>query len=157
MLFRSTKTAKCYYCHGAANIHFRRIPALFVWIVPAAVLAYKVVTFPTTLFQDHYSVALHYYFGGGFSFGEFQNYRELFTIVAASPDATRAIEQSRFTGPFYAGLGYSLAALMAPNVRSFILANIPRTPSSKGDEQVSSENTAGTTYPAAPDGIQRRE
>jgi hypothetical protein len=142
---------------GAASMRFRRTSALFVWIVPTVVLAYKLVTFPTTLFQNHYAVAFHYYFAGGFLIGEFHNYRELFTVVAGNPDAIRGLEQSRFTGPFYAGLGYSLAAWIAPHARAFILANMPRTPSSNGAEEVNSKNTADTACPSAPAGTPHRE
>lgn len=38
---------------------FRHRVALFVWIVPVVVLAYKFATFPSSLFQNHLAVAFH--------------------------------------------------------------------------------------------------
>jgi len=147
---------------GLINSRRGRYPALFVWIIPTVVLAYKLIAFHTTLFQDHYTAAFHYYFAGGFLIGEFHNYQDLFTVVVANPGAIRGLEQLRFTGPFYAGVGYSLAALVAPRVQlSALVQAFSRRDSKRPDfeevEGANSENTAGTTYPAAPDGIRHRE
>ena len=81
--------------------------ALFVWIVPLVILVYQFLTFPTTSLENHFVMAFHEYFGGGFAIGEFHNYRELFTL-AASPEMRRGMQQLDFTAPVYAGIGYSL-------------------------------------------------
>jgi hypothetical protein len=95
---------------GLINAKYRRKIALFVWIVPAIILTYKFSTFPTSLFQNRFDAAFHYYFGAGFFIGEFHNYQDLFTIVGQNADAVRGIDQLHITGPFYAGVGYSVAA-----------------------------------------------
>lgn len=89
---------------------FRHRVAVFVWIVPVVVLAYKFATFPCSLFQNHLAVAFHEYFGGGFMIPEFHSYRELFELVAPNPDAKRGMEQLHYTAPVYAAIGYSLGA-----------------------------------------------
>ena len=81
--------------------------ALFVWIVPLAILVYKFCTFPTSAFENHFTVAFHEYFAGGFLIGEFHSYRELFQL-AASYDMRRGMEQLHFTAPVYAGIGYGI-------------------------------------------------
>ena len=81
--------------------------ALFVWIVPLAILVYKIIAFPTTAFEDHWTRAFHEYFGGGFLIPEFHSYRDLFQL-AATPDALRGMQQFNFTAPFYAAIGYSI-------------------------------------------------
>jgi hypothetical protein len=92
---------------------FRQRTALFVWIVPLAILAYKIVTFPTTAFQSHFAVALHEYFAGDFRIPEFYSYEDLARLVMPSPDAQRGLEQLRYTAPLYAALGYSVGAFLA--------------------------------------------
>jgi hypothetical protein len=81
--------------------------ALFVWAVPFAILAYEFSAFPAGVLENHFAVAFHEYFGGGFVIGEFHSYRELFAL-AASPDMRRGMQQLNFTAPLYAGIGYSL-------------------------------------------------
>jgi hypothetical protein len=81
--------------------------ALYVWIVPLAMLVFKFFTFPSTLFERQFAAAFHEYFGGGFLIPEFRSYQELFRL-AASPDMRRGMEQLNFTAPLYAAIGYSL-------------------------------------------------
>jgi len=87
---------------------FRHRVALLVWIVPAAVLAYKFATFPASLFQSHFALAFHEYFASGFTIPEFHSYRELFELVGPNPDMARGIQQLHYTAPVYAACGYSL-------------------------------------------------
>jgi hypothetical protein len=108
---------------GFVNSQYRRMPALFVWIIPAIVLAYEVVTFPTTVFQNHYEVAFQHYFSGGFFIGEFRNFSEMFAI-AANPDVMRGVDQQHITGSFYAGVGYSLGAFAVRFIRIPALAKL---------------------------------
>jgi len=50
--------------------------AIFVWILPAVVLGYKFATLPTSIFQNHFAVAVHEYFGRDFMIPEFHNFHE---------------------------------------------------------------------------------
>jgi len=95
---------------GLVNAKFRHRTALFVWIVPVAVLGYKFVTFPTSLFQSHFQTAFHHYFGGNFLIPEYHSYRELFESFVSNPDMQRGIDQEQITAPAYAGIAYSFAA-----------------------------------------------
>jgi hypothetical protein len=82
-----------------------------VWLIPAVVLAYKFITFPVSaVVQSHFVAAFHYYFGSGFLIPEFRDWREFWSIVRSNPDMTRGMAQMDFTAPFYAGVGYSIAA-----------------------------------------------
>lgn len=96
---------------------FRHRVAVFVWIVPVAVLFYKFATFPTTVFQNHFAVSFHQYFAGGFAIPEFRSYEELFQLVAPNPDAIRGMEQLRYTAPVYAAIGYGIGTWMAIRFR----------------------------------------
>ena len=103
---------------GFINAKYRHRVALFVWTVPSLVLLYRLFTFPATALQEYWPTVFHYYFAGDFLLPDFQSYRELFTRVAASPDFMRGMAQLRITGAFYAGIGYSLAALASMYLRS---------------------------------------
>lgn len=81
--------------------------ALFVWVVPLTILVYKFCTFPAPVFESHFAVAVHEYFGGGFVVPEFHSYRELFAL-AAGPEMRRGMQQLNFTAPVYAAIGYSI-------------------------------------------------
>ncbi len=81
--------------------------ALLVWLVPLAILVYKFCTFPAPVFESHFAVAFHEYFGSDFAIGEFHNYRELFTL-AAGPEMRRGMQQLNFTAPVYAATAYSI-------------------------------------------------
>jgi hypothetical protein len=84
---------------------------------PQSFLAYKFITFPTSAFQNRFEAGFHYFFAGSFLIGEFHNFTELFSVVAANPEAIRGMDQFRFTGPFYAALGYSFATVIALRLR----------------------------------------
>jgi len=101
---------------GLINARYRHRVALFVWVVPAVVLAYHMLTFPTSAFQEYWPTVFHYYCGGGFLVPEIRSYRDLFSL-AGSFDMTRGTAQLHITGAFYAGIAYSLAALLAPRLR----------------------------------------
>jgi hypothetical protein len=95
---------------GMINAKFKHKAAQFVWVVPAAILAYKFSTFPApSVWQSQFPAAFRQYFGGGFLVPEYGNWDEFWSI-AASYDVTRGMVQLKFTAPFYAGIGYSLAA-----------------------------------------------
>jgi hypothetical protein len=112
---------------GMASARFRHRVAEFVWIVPAVLMIYKLLTFRTSILRgNRFLAAFHYYFGGGFSIPEFHNYRELFTQVARSYDGARGMDQLSFTGFLYAGIVYSLTAFFArrKDLRSSIAASL---------------------------------
>jgi hypothetical protein len=90
------------YGHGVSR---------WVWIVPAAILAYKFATFPSTLFQDHFAVAFRHYFAGGFVIPEFSSYHEMF--AGWSPENVRGIDQMQVTAPAYVGISYSIGSWLA--------------------------------------------
>jgi hypothetical protein len=99
------------FLSGLINARFKHKAAQFVWLVPAAILMYKFVTFPApSVLQGQFPAAFHQYFGSGFVVPEFRNWHELFLIAGSNSDMTRGMAQLRFTAPFYAGAGYSLAA-----------------------------------------------
>ena len=96
---------------GLINARFKHKVAQFVWLVPAVILAYKLATCPaSSVFQSRLSAAFHQYFGGGFLIREFRDWHDLWSIVDSNPDMTRGMAQMTFTAPFYAGVGYSVAA-----------------------------------------------
>jgi hypothetical protein len=99
------------FAAGLANARFKHKVAEFVWLVPAVVLTYKFLTFPTvSVLQSQSSAAFHQYFGGGFSIPDFRNWIEFWTIVRSNPDMLRGKAQLDITAPLYAGVAYSLAA-----------------------------------------------
>jgi hypothetical protein len=87
---------------------YRHRAAWFVWIVPTAVLAYKFVTFPSSIFQNGYALAFHHYIAGGFLIPEFHSLREM--LQNLSSDDIRGADQVRFSVPVYVGAAYSCAA-----------------------------------------------
>jgi len=96
---------------GMVNARFKHGLAQFVWIVPTVILAYKFLTFPApSVFHSQFSAAFHQYFGGGFLIPEFRDWHEFWRIVRTNPDMMRGKAQLDFTAPFYAGIGYSVAA-----------------------------------------------
>jgi hypothetical protein len=87
--------------------------AQLVWIVPTALLAYKLTTFhgPVWGLSGGQSwPALHHFFGGGFLIPEYRDWHEFWEFAGSNPDVSRGMAQLNFTAPFYAGLAYSLAA-----------------------------------------------
>ncbi len=96
---------------GLVNARFRHKVAQFVWLVPTIILVYKFATFvPPSVLQSQFPAAFHQYFGAGFVIPEFRDWRDFWSIVGRSPDMTRGMAQLNFTAPFYAGVGYSVAA-----------------------------------------------
>lgn len=100
---------------GLINARFKHRVAEFVWLVPTVVLAYKFFTYSTgasVLEGESWTVlsAFHQYFGGGFIVPDYRNWEEFWRIVASAPDMMRGMAQLTFTVPFYAGVGYSVAA-----------------------------------------------
>jgi hypothetical protein len=95
---------------GLINARFNHKAAQFVWLVPAAILTYEFVTFPAvSVLQSQFPAALHQYFGSGFLIPEYHTWEEFWSL-AGSHDVTRGMAQLKFTAPFYAGVGYSVAA-----------------------------------------------
>jgi hypothetical protein len=61
-------------------------------------------------------MAVHYYFSGNFIIPEFRDYRGMFSSM--NSDMLRGIAQLHTCGPVYAGIGYSLAALIGIRMHS---------------------------------------
>jgi hypothetical protein len=102
---------------GTLISSFRQRSAQFVWILPTLVLAYKLITFhgDASVFRHtsgDLGTAIHYYFGRNFSIGTWRNYRELFELAASNPDMKRGLNQVSFAAPFFATVGYSVAAAL---------------------------------------------
>jgi hypothetical protein len=98
---------------GVMNARFKHKAALLVWIVPTAVLVYKLATFSSphsVLYSSSSSPVWHYYFGGDFFIPQFHSWREFWDAAGSNPDMARGMAQLTFTAPFYAGFAYSLAA-----------------------------------------------
>ncbi len=102
---------------GLINAKYRHRVAAYVWILPAIVLIYKLLTFSTSVFEDHWSLAFHYYFAGNFYVPEFHSYRDLFGMMTPGSDMLRGMAQLSVTGAFYAAVGYSVAAFAGPLFR----------------------------------------
>lgn len=105
---------------GLLNARFKHRVAEFVWIVPAIVLLYKLVTFSTTgsvLAQTYSWPAFHQYFGGGFLIPESHNWTQ-FVDLLSNPDMIRGVTQRLYTAPFYAGIAYSLASTLGRRIPS---------------------------------------
>ena len=98
------------FLSGLVNARFKHKAAQFVWLVPAAILAYKFATSPApSVFQSQFSAAFHQYFGGEFVIPEFHDFHDLFS-TGSNADVWRGVAQHQFTAPFYAGVAYSAAA-----------------------------------------------
>jgi hypothetical protein len=99
------------FAGGLGNARFKHKAAEFVWIVPTVILICKFLTFPaSSVFQRQFSAALHQYFGGGFLIPGARDWHEFFSMAGSSYDMGRGMAQYQFTAPFYAGVGYSVAA-----------------------------------------------
>jgi hypothetical protein len=130
------------FAAGFVNGQYLRRGAMVAWIIPGLILASRFAVFPASVFQNRFALAFHYYFASGFLIPAFHNYADMFA-GASNPDIWRGLAQFHFTGPFYAGLGYALAMLVAIRVKIPALAQL--------HDPASSKNTADTAYPAAPD------
>lgn len=98
----------CGLLFGLMAATYNHRAAQFVWIVPTTVLAFKFITFPSSLFANHFALAFHHYFAGGFLIPESHNYRELF--MNYGPESERGMDQLRFTAPVYVSVAYGLAS-----------------------------------------------
>jgi hypothetical protein len=102
------------FLSSLVNTRLRHKTAQFVWLVPAVILAYKFASFSApSVLQSQFSAAFNHYFGGGFLIPDFHDWHEFFSILGSSSDMTRGMAQLQFTAPFYAGVGYSVAAWIA--------------------------------------------
>lgn len=94
--------------------------AEFVWVVPAVILAYRLLTFSSSpssvLVQRESLSALHYYFSSLFvtmNAGEY-----VWNSSNPSPNfVPQLLAQLRYTAPFYAGIAYSLASWLRTRIK----------------------------------------
>lgn len=107
---------------GLANGRFKHKAAQYVWLVPTIVLVYEFATYPTpprsvldgsSSFFSTFAAAFHQYFSGGFLIREYYDWHDFWQLVGSNPDMTRGMTQLKFTAPFYASIGYCLAAWSA--------------------------------------------
>ena len=103
---------------GAANAKFRHGSAEWVWLIPAVILIYKLVTFSsaTSVLAHNASwPAFHHYFSGNFSIPRPRatDWKDFWILMARNNDATRGVDQLNFTAPFYAAVAYSAATWIA--------------------------------------------
>ena len=98
----------CGLCSGIIVAGYNHCAAQFVWTVPVAILAFKFINFPSSLFSNHFTLAFHHYLAGGFLIPEFHSYREMF--AGWSPDYERGLDQVRFTLPVYVSIAYGCAS-----------------------------------------------
>ena len=98
---------------GLVNARFRHDAAKYVWLIPAAVLAYKFATFQTStsvlVHGYSFSAAFHQYFENNFSTPQFSDWKEFWAFVGGNADMLRGMVQATVTAPFYAGVGYCAA------------------------------------------------
>jgi hypothetical protein len=92
----------------AARFHHR--VALLVWVVPFVIVTYKLIVFPSSILQSHFTAALHYYFGRDFLIPEFRNWADMFSLLSRNPDMPRGMQQLRYTAPLYAAIGYGFGS-----------------------------------------------
>jgi hypothetical protein len=95
---------------GGQEREARREPAaIWAWVVPSLILAYRMVQYhPTTSVLSTSSMsALRYFF-------EIEREMPRFTNVLIG-DPVRVLAQMSVTAPFYAGIAYSLGALSSEN------------------------------------------
>lgn len=97
-------------CLAIVNIRYEQKTALFVWLLPSTILAYKFFTFHSGIFQSQIGGAYHEYFSSNFVIPAYRNYREMFQGV--NSDLLRGAEQARFTSPFFASIAYTIVALI---------------------------------------------
>jgi hypothetical protein len=103
---------------GLVMARFRPKAAQTVWLIPTVILAYKLVSYRAGIsILSHSWPAFHHYFGGDFLIPEFYDWHQFWSMVGSSSDMTRGIAQLTFTAPFYAGVGYSLAAWICHRTR----------------------------------------
>lgn len=106
--------------------------ALWAWIVPAAILMYKMLRYraPSSVLFDNSMSAFRYFF-------EIQTVMPTFATMFTS-DVVRVAAQMTVTAPFYAGVSYSLGALAARHevlVKLFSFERQEETSPSSGDDQ----------------------
>jgi len=105
----------------------------WVWVVPTLILGYRFITYPSTLFQDHFAAAFHHYLAAGFLIPEFHTYGEMFG--AWGPEYVRGLDQMRYTAPTYVGVAYSVAGWIAMRLKLNI-ANFRQWSHTTGSVQV---------------------
>ena len=102
---------------GSLNARFRQRAACWVWILPALLLLIVVARFPHSVLDQSWP-GISYYFGD-VEVPEYSNFQEMWQRVG--PWLFRLLAQKNYTAPFYAGVGYSLAAWASMRWRFYSL------------------------------------
>jgi len=143
----------CGFLSGVLLARYNYGAARFVWIIPSGILAYKFATFPSGVFEDHFAVAFHHYFAGGFLIPEFHSYREMFQ--GWNSELARGIDELLFTAPVYVSIAYAAAGwtcarlgIRPPGLETFFAARLPLNAKGMGDAQADNEGQKEVTSPA---------
>jgi hypothetical protein len=97
----------CGIIFGLVAGTYKHRAAQLVWIVPVIILTYRFVTFPASVFENHFDVAFHHYFARGFLIAEAHDYSELFG--GWNSDYVRGLDQLTYTVPVYVSIAYGFA------------------------------------------------
>jgi len=93
---------------GFVNARFRHAVAEFVWVVPCAILAYRIAIYAHTSSVLYSSSGIpqgfYHYFDSEFSIPSYSDYKEMFQSFSGNPDVFRGLDQLHYTAPFYASL-----------------------------------------------------
>jgi hypothetical protein len=102
---------------GSLNARFRQRSAWWVWVVPTVLLVVVLMRYPHSLLDQSWP-GISYYFGD-VEVPEYSNFFEMGQRIG--PWMFRLLAQKNFTAPFYAGIGYSLAAWASMRWRFYSL------------------------------------
>lgn len=111
-------------CIGCVTSRIRHSLAVWVWVVPTLLLAVKLATFSAeSILVSRWENALAFYFGSTWH------------VPGSIDEAFRTnligmrvyIAQTKFSAPFYSGIGYSTGALLGRMLRSKDLREVIRT------------------------------
>jgi len=97
----------CGLSFGFVAATYKHRAAQLVWIVPVIILAHRFVTFPASVFENHFDVAFHHYFARGFLIAEAHDYNGLFG--GWNLDFERGFDQLTYTVPVYVSIAYGFA------------------------------------------------
>lgn len=92
---------------GYLNFRYRHAAALWIWLVPTAILVYKLLTLqPPSVFNGRWSGVFAYFFSSDWSVPT--SAQEAFS---SNLQGMRVyIAQTNYSAPFYAGAAYSIGA-----------------------------------------------
>ena len=102
---------------GSLNARFRQRSACWVWVLPTMLLTFAVLRYPHSLLGKSHPGIEHYF--GDVSIPEFRSFEEMAHYLG--PWTSSFVDQLNYTAPFYAGIGYALAAWISMRWRFYSL------------------------------------